>query len=257
MVPQPPGNVAPRLQTHSHINHGGRDDETVGDCCSGNDGDGGAAFRAGKRSGRIGCAGYITGMGSFTTSGGNTTGDFLLEGGVRVLPHVMVIGNVGRLGNLQSDLQPTLDATTTALANNQGLSIMGAGSLPATYVTGGLRLEVPANHHILPYMLGTMGVAHFNPSPTFTFASGVMPGNGSVTVVGTDVTSALESTANFTLPATSNAFIFTLGGGVQLPVIPHWIVDAGYRYSRVAADSTLSASALNANTVTFGFGYRF
>ncbi len=51
--------------------------------------------------------------------------------------------------------------------------------------------------------------------------------------------------------------MFTIGGGVQVPVMPHWVVDAGYRYSRIAADDALSASPLNANGVTFGFGYRF
>jgi opacity protein-like surface antigen len=58
------------------------------------------------------------------------------------------------------------------------------------------------------------------------------------------------------IPA-STAFMFTFGGGVQVPVVPHWVLDAGYRYSRIAADSTLSASPLNANGMTFGFGYRF
>jgi hypothetical protein len=35
--------------------------------------------------------------------------------------------------------------------------------------------------------------------------------------------------------------------------IPHQC----YRYSRIAADDTLSASPLNANGMAFGFGYRF
>ena len=51
--------------------------------------------------------GYITGLGGFATSVGNTTGDMLLEGGVRIAPHVKVFGNVGRFSNLQADLQPT------------------------------------------------------------------------------------------------------------------------------------------------------
>jgi opacity protein-like surface antigen len=51
--------------------------------------------------------------------------------------------------------------------------------------------------------------------------------------------------------------MFSLGGGMQVPVAPHWVADVGYRYSRIAADSTLSASALNANGMTIGVGYRF
>jgi len=32
----------------------------------------------------------------------------------------------------------------------------------------------------------------------------------------------------------------------------HWAIDAGYRFARIAADTPL-----NAQGVTFGFGYRF
>jgi opacity protein-like surface antigen len=51
--------------------------------------------------------------------------------------------------------------------------------------------------------------------------------------------------------------MFTFGGGLQIPVATHWTADAGYRYSRIAADTTLSASPLTTNGMTFGFGYRF
>ncbi len=51
--------------------------------------------------------------------------------------------------------------------------------------------------------------------------------------------------------------MFTLGGGAQILVAPHWAVDAGYRYSHIAADTTLSASPLMTNGLTFGVGYRF
>jgi opacity protein-like surface antigen len=201
-------------------------------------------------------AGYITGLGGFAASVGNTTADLLVEGGVRVAPHVMVFGNVGRFGNLQADLQPTLDATTAALAANQGLSVLGGGSMPASYVTGGLRVEVPTRSRVLPYVLGGVGVARLNPTAQFTFSSGIMP-DGSTPVVGTDVTPILTSAGSFTAPPASSAFMFSLGGGVQVPVAPHWVVDAAYRYSRIAADSTLSASPLTTNGMTFGIGYRF
>jgi len=168
----------------------------------------------------------------------------------------MVFGNVGRFGNLQGDLQPTLDATTAALAANQGLSVVGGGSMPAWYSTGGLRVEVPAGRRIMPYVLGSVGMARLNPSPQFTFSNGTLP-DGSTPEVGADVTSALISAGSFTdLPA-STAPMFTFGGGVQVPLAPHWVVDAAYRYSRIAADATLSASPLVTNGMTFGFGYRF
>jgi opacity protein-like surface antigen len=201
-------------------------------------------------------SGYVTGVGGFSTSVGGTTGDMLIEGGVRVAPHLMVIGNIGRFGDLASDLQPTLDAATGALAANQGLSVTGSGTLPASFYQGGLRLEVPTGSRIMPYVLGTMGVARLTPTAEFSYAGGIMP-DGSTPAVGTDVTTALVTANSVTAPTTSSAFMFTLGGGVQVPVVPHWVVDVGYRYSRIAADATLSAAPLNTNGMTFGFGYRF
>jgi opacity protein-like surface antigen len=200
--------------------------------------------------------GYLTGFGGFAASVGNTTGDLLVEGGARVAPHVMVFGNVGRFNNLQADLQPTLDATASALASSQGLAVIGGGRLPATYVSGGLRVEVPTSSRVMPYVLGGIGVAHLSPTAQFTFSNGLLP-DGTTPDVGTDVTTTLVSAGDFTQPPSSNAFMFTMGGGVQVPVARRWVGDAGYRYSRIAADSTLGASSLNTNGMTFGFGYRF
>ena len=201
-------------------------------------------------------SGYVTGVGGFSRSVGSTTSDVVLEGGVRIAPRLMVIGNVGRFGNLQPELQPTLDATAAALAASQGLSVTGGGTLPASFYEGGLRVEVPAGSRIMPYLLGTLGVARLTPTPQFSYAGGIMP-DGSTPAVGTDVTAALTTASSVVVPPPSSAFMFTLGGGVQVPVVPHWVVDVGYRYSRIAADSTLSASPLNTNGMTFGFGYRF
>jgi len=200
--------------------------------------------------------GYVTGLAGFASSVGNVTGDMLVEGGVRVAPHVMVIGNVGRFGNLLADLLPTLDTTTNALANNEGLSVIGGGSLPATFVSGGLRGEIPTRTRFIPYVLGTVGIAHLNPAAQFTFSSGVLP-DGTTPAVGEDVTTAVASAGVFTAPPSSNALMLMLGGGLEMPVAPHWVLDAGYRYSRIAADSTLSAAPLTTNGLTFGLGFRF
>jgi opacity protein-like surface antigen len=70
--------------------------------------------------------------------------------------------------------------------------------------------------------------------------------------LGTDVTTQLVSAGAFTMPPATNAFMFTLGGGVAIPVARHWAIDAGYRFARIAADTPLNAQGL-----TFGFGYRF
>ena len=184
----------------------------------------------------------MTGFGGFAGSITNTTGDIVLEGGVRIAPHVMVFGNVGRFGNLQADLQPTLAPRRPRSPPTRVLPSSAAGAA-ASYVTGGLRVEVPVNSRVMPYVLGGVGVARLDPTAQFTFSSGTMP-DGSTPAMGTDVTSSTHAGGSFTDPPPSSAFMFTLGGGVQVPVAPHWVVDAGYRYSRIAADSTLERVAL-------------
>ena len=200
--------------------------------------------------------GYVSGLGGFASSITNTTGDMQVEGGVRIAPHVMWFGTIGRFANLQSDLQPTLDAATSTLAANQGIGVTGGGTLPAWYGVTGVRVEIPTSTRFMPYVLGGVGLANLNPQPTFSFASGTLP-DGTTPSIGTDVTSALTTSGGITAPVSDTAFMFSLGGGVQVPVASHWIVDAGYRYSRIAADTTLSTTALTTNGMTFGVGYRF
>ena len=116
-------------------------------------------------------SGYISGLGGFAASvgdTGNTTGDLRVEAGVRVAPHVMVFGNIGRFRNLQADLQPTLDTATANLAANQGLTVVGAGSLPALYFGGGVRVEVPTKTRLMPYVLGSVGIARLSPTAQFS-----------------------------------------------------------------------------------------
>jgi len=119
-----------------------------------------------------------------------------------------------------------------------------------------LRVEVPTRSRVLPYVLGGIGMARLSPTTQFVFSSGTMP-DGSTPDVGADVTTAIVSAGVFTAPEASSAFMVTAGAGVQVPVAHHWVADVAYRYSRIAADTTLSASPLNTNGMTFGVGYRF
>ena len=99
---------------------------------------------------------------------------------------------------------------------------------------------------------GSAGFAHLTPGATFTYASGTLLGASAPPVAGDDVTAQLMSLGDFTPPAASTAFMFAVGGGVEAPVAPHLAAEVGYRLSRVSADSPI-----NAQSVTFGLGYRF
>ena len=198
--------------------------------------------------------GYMTLFGG-TVWAGDTTGSVIFEGGARVAPHVLAFGNIGRFNDLQTDLTPSLSAETATLSG-EGLGVDGLGTLPAWYTLGGLRAEFPANRHALPYVLGGLGTARLKPNEQFMFTNGALP-DGTVPAVGTDVTSTLETSGALLAPARTNAFMYMLGGGVQVPVAQHWAADLGYRYSRIGADTALSTGALGTNAMTFGFAYRF
>jgi opacity protein-like surface antigen len=186
---------------------------------------------------------------------GETTGNLIFEGGARVAPHLLAFGNVGRFNDLQPDLTPSISAQTAALAS-QGLDVNGSGTLPVSYLLGGLRAELLTKRRALPYVLGGLGTARLKPNEQFMFASGALP-DGTVPAAGTDITSTLETSGVLLAPSRTNAFMYTLGGGVQVPVAQHWAADLGYRYSRIAADTALSTGALGTKAMTFGFGYRF
>jgi opacity protein-like surface antigen len=196
--------------------------------------------------------GYITGVGGFAATPDTTSGDVLGEVGARVAPHLLVFGDLGQFHNLQpSDVQPAVDTTTAFLAETQGVTVLGTARVPAWYSVGGLRYEMPIQQRVSPYVLGGIGFARLTPTARFTYSSGTLS-DGSTPSIGADVTSQLVSAGDFAAPPATTAFMFTLGGGVDVPVTRHWAVDAGYRFSRVAA-----GTPLNAQGATFGFGYRF
>jgi opacity protein-like surface antigen len=208
-----------------------------------------------QEAGGVDARGYVSGFGGAAWGGGNTTGSVLFEGGARVAKNLMIFTSIGRFADLKGDLQPTLDATTAAL-NNQGVDVTATGSLPAWYGIGGLRAEIGATKHAMPYVLGGIGAARLAPTADLSFAGGTMP-DGTTPDVGTDVTNQLTTAGSFTLPQASTEFMTMLGAGVQVPFTQHWAGDVGYRYSHINADPSLSAGALHTNVMTFGVGYRF
>jgi opacity protein-like surface antigen len=190
--------------------------------------------------------------GGFAVSPDGTSGDLLGEVGVRIAPHLSVFGDIGQFHNLQpSKLQPSVDAVTSTLAAG-GLSVTGEARVPAWYSMGGLRWTMPVNSRVSPYVFGGAGIARLTPTASFTYASGTLVGAIAPPVSGDDVTSQIVSLGDFTQPPSSTAFMYAFGGGVESPIGPHLLATVGYRLSRVEADTPV-----NAQSVTFGVGYRF
>lgn len=195
--------------------------------------------------------GYIGGAGGFAITPETTSGAAMIEGGYRVAPGLYVFGDFGQFHDLQpSGVQPAVDAATEQLST-QGLAAVGTGRVPANYLLGGLRYELANMHGFVPYALGGIGFAHLSPTATFTYTSGPMP-DGSTPTLAQDITSQVETSGAYVAPATSDAFMYSLGGGVQIPVFGALSADVGYRFSRISADVPV-----NAQGITFGIGYKF
>ena len=194
---------------------------------------------------------YVNVAGGMAIAPDATSGNILGEVGVRVAPNLFVFGDVGQIHNLQPSLiQPTIDATSAALADS-GVTVTGTGRVPAWQTLGGVRYLIPMHSGLTPYVLGGAGVARLSPTAEFTYASGALP-DGSAAISGDNLTSEVMLLGDYTQPAATNAFMFTLGGGVQVPVAPRVSVDVGYRLSRINADTPV-----NAHSIIAGIGYRF
>src|SRR5262249_48925686 len=141
-----------------------------------------------------------------------TSGNVVGEVGVRVARNLFVFGDIGQFHNLQPSLaQPTIDATDLALSTS-GVTVTGTARVPALELLGGVRYLVPTHAGPTPYVLGGAGLAHLSPTGDFVYSSGTLPGATTPPTVGDDVTSQLMTLGDFTAPAATNAFMFTVGG---------------------------------------------
>ena len=172
------------------------------------------------------------------------------EAGIRIAPNVFVFGNIGQFHNLApSQVQPSVDEETSTLLNT-GLTVTGTATMPTWYTTGGVRVLIPMHSRVTPYVFGSAGVAHLMPTAHFSYASGTLL--GATPSPGDDVTSEIVSLGDFNQPASSNALMVSAGGGIETAIAPHMSLDVGYKLAHVNSDT-----AINAQSVMFGFGYRF
>jgi opacity protein-like surface antigen len=194
---------------------------------------------------------YVAGFSGFAVSPDTTSANTLGEVGVRLAPHLFAFGDFGQFYDLApSTLQPAVDSTVSTLGS-EGLNVSGSARVPAWYGLGGVRYQIPTSTRVSPYVLGGVGFARITPDASFLYTNGPLP-DGSTPAPGDNVTSTIVTAGDFANPAATDALMFSLGGGVGVPVSQHWAFDVGYRYSRVDTDSPIHTQG-----VTFGFGYKF
>jgi opacity protein-like surface antigen len=195
---------------------------------------------------------YIAVGGGVASAPDATSGDVAGQFGVRVARNLFVFADVGQFHNLQpSIVQPAVDAADASLASS-GATVTGTGRVPAWHTIGGVRYSIPTHRGISPYVLGGAGFARLSPTAQFIYQDGTLPDTTITPTTGDDVTAQVVASGAFVQPVATNAFMFTAGGGVEVPVAPHMSVDVGYRVSRISTDTPV-----NAQSVVAGVSYRF
>ena len=104
----------------------------------------------------------------------------------------------------------------------------------------------------MPYVSGGIGYARLTPSAEFTYQTGATTFAGGTATPGEDATTDVESNGYFTVPASSNALMMSVGGGVKIPIGARVIGDVGYSVAHIASDTPVTPHGL-----LFGIAYRF
>ncbi|MGE5244215.1 MAG: outer membrane beta-barrel protein [Betaproteobacteria bacterium] len=193
--------------------------------------------------------GYVLGFGGATFTEVNS-GLFGAAVGVNLGRNVQVFGEIARMQDIQADFSR---ADLTALEDATGGALAVSARVPAFYGVGGVRVLMPATRNLRPYVLGSAGVAHVMPEPSFV-------------VQGVDVTSTVMQEQVFqTSFKTANRPIASAGAGVSVEVVRHVVLDVGYKYSRIFIQqdylqdpaSPTKHNGVNVHRVYVGAGYSF
>ena len=176
---------------------------------------------------------FIGGMagGTFGTVSGAAIG---VQGGARIAPGLFLVGEVARLQNvLPKTIRDEMLAYVNDLASDLNVPITLDFSMRATTTFAGVRWA-PVRRSVAPFVEGGIG----------TGSVGVHVSR--FLIFGNDYRAQLgDSFAD--LSATK--LLVALGGGVTGHLRPNLTVDAGYRFTRIAAEDP----ALNISRIYVAF----
>jgi opacity protein-like surface antigen len=175
-------------------------------------------------------AGGIVGFGGMTIDASNSSPNLGGTLTFALTPHVHVVGEVGRLGNVLPSLSDALFSTAGVRAS-------------ALYGEGGVRLLVAPRAIVSPYVEATAGVARIDVSTR------------SLGTIGDLVVPAALSFVPRTGPVAG------AGGGVVLQA-GRLMVDVGYRYKQLYPPTAIDVALglgqeLRSHQVRAGVGVRF
>jgi hypothetical protein len=173
----------------------------------------------------------VGGLGG-VTFGTVSSGAFGAQAGVRISRDLFVIAEGGRMQNaLPKSARDEFDSNLSALEHELGVPITVTFTVPANYVFAGLRWA-PSTAAVAPFVEGGIGLAHLS----FKIHE--------ATVLGIDIKKDLEDELDTSEASGTNGLI-AFGGGITVRLSPAALLDAGYRFTRIATeDPTVNSSML-------------
>lgn len=173
--------------------------------------------------------------------------------GVNVTPRLQITGDFGRMNDLfPSFTREDLKAFEQS-ASDDGLLLATKSRIPTYYAVGGVRAILHDRAAVRPYVSANAGVARLAPEPTFLLE-------------GIDVSSAVLQDAVFNTAFENRTRpLVSVGGGVVVLAAKHFMVDAGYRFTRIFIDkeylqdteSPHQHAGINVNRFYLGVGFVF
>ena len=171
--------------------------------------------------GQTASPGFVRGFGGVTFMS-ETGGVFGLGVGVRLTPHLDLIGDAGRITNMMPDgIQRDLDAAARMMGAFYGVPLTIDGRAPGVYAFGGLRANWAIGGRTNLYVEGGAGGARGT--------SDIRARAG-----GTDVSS--EVTAALDIKHSESQPLVALGAGLSVPVTGKLAIEFGYRFMRIFTD---------------------
>jgi opacity protein-like surface antigen len=166
---------------------------------------------------------FVGGLGGLTFGSTATSSAIGGQVGVRIMPNVFVIGEIGRIQDvLPSEAADFIDEVVEGLEES-GIPVSLSFTAPAVYGFGGIRW-MQAGSRFSPFVEGGAGFAHIK-------------ADVSGSVGGIDVTDFIEDEFGDLDELTTNEFLIAFGGGVNISLTPKVSVDAGYRFTRIFTES--------------------
>ena len=176
--------------------------------------------------------------------GNVTSQSYGAEGGVTVRPNIQVFVEAGMVRDVATSSIGTAAQVIAGFLSQTQANVAFRVKEPVTFGVAGLKIIVPMEGRLRPYVLAGAGVASVTQDVAFT-------------VGGSDVTSVLATqygvqlgtdlSGSFTKP------MIVAGAGAMWPAWQRLVVDLQFRFGRILAED----GGINVSRAGIGIGVRF